>query len=226
MKKFILSVAASLIFLPSLYSQTNSISEDSVIIKIMHMMPKGWFIYEKENLLVFEKQDTVWVLEEKQKNSPVTAETKDEKNTRIKKFGKAEKSKITYRYEEKWSNDKIKQAMTANDSIYKEIHQLPKKYNIENLRDKIQSSREVNVYVGKTDKEKQAVSLYEKEKTLLDKKVVQIPSFNTKNFSLTFINAIGCNDGLHIVYPDAISQENYQIRTLFYEFTQYNYNIK
>jgi len=226
MKKFILSAAVLVMFCSQSFSQTNSISDDTIIKNILHYLPKGWFIYEKENQLVFEKQDTVWVLNENQINAPVSNETKEERKARIKKFGKVDKSKIVYQYEKKWNPEKIKQAVVENDTISKELHRLPKKYNIENLRDINLSSREDDVYIGKTDKEKQAINLYEKEKASLIKKVVQIPDYNTENFSLTFLNSSGCIDDLHIVYPDVISYENYQIRSLFNELAQNNHNAR
>jgi hypothetical protein len=226
MKKFILSATVLMMLFFSSFSQTNSISNDTIIIKILHYLPKGWFIYEKENQLIFEKQDTVWVLNENHKNASSSIETKEEKIARIKKSGKPDKSKIIYQFEKKWSQEKIKQELIENDTLYKEIRRLPKKYNIEDLRDKVLSSRQGDVYVGKTDKEKQSINLYEKEKILLMKKVNQVPDFNTENFSITFLSASGCFDDFHVVVPEEISFENYQIRTLFYEYAQNIHNVR
>jgi len=218
MKTLLILGLFSILTIQNISAQTESVVPNDAILKVIKpVLPKGWIMYPKEDLLIVESTDTVFVLFENQINAPVSVESKSDRVNRIKKYGKPQRSRIVYHFENKWSVEKIKEYNAANEAIYSKLKKLPEKHGITNLKDRMLSNKMGDVYVGKTEKEKKLVENYNKEKKELESQIKLLPNYHTELYSLFLIETTGCYDDMHLVTPESISTENYQVQTLFRE---------
>jgi len=217
---FIIICALSANYIHSQNPDTLSIDirNDSVLKKIFNFLPEGWKVSESNNKLIFEKIDSVLILNEDRYNDKNKKLSKAEKIERIKKNGVKGKSMIVFNYEKKWTTEMLMVSKSTNSYINNELKKLPAKYNISNLYNKSLSTRNKIVYTGKTQKEKEQIAKFEKEKNELLTKIVVLPNYNTENFSFFNESMIGFNDNTHLIYPDETSSQLFQIKILFIEY--------
>ena len=191
--------------------------DDYILNKIIPVLPKGWTFNEKDNKFIITRSDSVYVADRKKIANIL--DTKLKFDTII-KYGHKVPCEIIYNYEPKWSFEQTTKASSNNIQINQQIKKLPEKYNIAYLLDKSKSTRFNSVYTGKTEKEKQLIEQYEKEKNELTSKLIKMPNYHTEKYSLFLEVMSGCNDNENYVYPDKASLELYDILTLFMELCE------
>jgi hypothetical protein len=190
---------------------------DQILSKILKSLPKGWTFYEQKGELIIEKNDSIVIAEKAQIG---VAANKKVSQDSVLKYGYKSKSRIIYKYSTRWTYEQTLNANSNNTKIYQQIKELPTKYKITNLFDKGKSSRNKNVYTGKTDEEKKIILQYEKEKGLLTSKLILIPNYHTDNYSLFLLSTSGVNNNFVTVYPNEASLQLNDILNLFYELTE------
>ena len=190
---------------------------DSILNKIYSYLPKGWTVTENNSQLIFRKIDSVYILENPY-DSIFSTEIKAERRERIIKEGKRGVSRIILRYEDKWNYTKILISKNNNLFYTQKLHNLPEKYKISSLYDKELSTKLNLVYIGTTEKEKNSIKKYEKERSEILSKITILPNYNTENFSIFVVSREGCIDPSHYVVPEDASLQFYKILTLFFEF--------
>lgn len=200
-------------------SSFKSTLNDTVLNKIYSFFPKGWTVLEGKNHIIFQRPDSVYILEEYRFGSTHSGETKAERNERIMKEGKKGVSRIILRYENRWNYTKT--LTSRNNNIYhtQKIQKLPEKYKITSLYNKELSTKQNPVYIGTTDKEKEAVKKFEKEHAEIMAKITTLPNYNSEKYSFFLVSTEGCNDDNHFVIPDEASLQLYKILSLFFEFS-------
>jgi len=200
----------------------NEVNKDSVLKKIQSSLPANWNMSEKNGELIIERNDFVWVLFENKINAPVSRETEQDRIERIKKFGKKTKAQFVFKYEPKWSDKKIQQIKDENDSIYKQIKELPEKHNITYLYNKDLSRKGGEVYIGTNQEEEKRIEDYKKEKDELEQKIKKLPDCFTSKYSLFLISKVGNEDEFYTVYPQKVSEDMYKIQNSINELCDKN----
>jgi len=206
------------IALQSQVKSTEDIDKDATLKIIKNSIPKNWEFYQDKDKFILERLDTSWILFENRINAPLSNETKQERNARIKKNGVAGKSKIIFRYEPKWDVNKLLKAKIHNDDIYKQMLKLPEKFNITALANGTQMGKGGSVvYIGNNTEEKDRIAQYEKEIENLWKQITVIPNYHSEIYSLFLITKEGWNDDFHWVYPQEASNEVLSVEMYFIE---------
>jgi hypothetical protein len=215
-------IILTLAFCKILLGQTDSSTfksslNDSVLNKIYSYLPKGWIVTEKNNKIIFQRIDSAYVMENSYDSIFYTS-TKAERRARIMKEGKKTVSRITFRCEEKWNYTKL--LTTKNNNLYynKKLQGLPEKYKITSLLDKDLSTKSDPVFVGTTEKEKEAIKKYEKERSEILANITNLPSYNTEKFSLFLVSREGYTDSSNYVVPEEASLQLFKILALFFDF--------
>lgn len=205
-------------------SQTSDTSfnnkSDLILSKIIKSLPKGWNYTAKSGELIIEKKDSVIVAG---KALLGFAANKKIPQDTVLKYGHKSKSRIIYKYTDRWTTEQTMTASSNNTKIYQQIKESPVKYKITNLFDNAKSSRCENVYTGKTDEEKKLVAQYEQEKSILNSKLILTPNYHTDYYSLFLVSTEGATDDMITVYPNDASLQLNDILNLFYELTEKSY---
>lgn len=199
-------------------SSFKSILNDSILNRVYSYLPKGWTVIESTNQIAFLRLDSVYSLEEYRFGSSNIGETKAERNERIKNEGKKGVSKFVLRYEDKWSYSKLLSSKNNNTYYNQKLQKLPEKYKISNLYNAELSTKQNPVYIGVTDKEKDAIKKFEKEREEISAKITTLPNYNTEKYSFFIISMEGCNDDNHYVLPEEASLQFFKLISLFTEF--------
>lgn len=216
--RFILFLYLSFLFNIAFGQENRFMTGDLLISKLKEMLPKGWEILsENKGEMIIQKDVNIYVLDENRINAPLNIETKEQLETRIKKNGKQVKPHFEFRYYQKPDDEFINSAKNKNDSIFKVIESLPKKYKIEKLRDNFASSKGNDVYRGNTDEETERVRKYNIEKYNLLDKIIKLPDYISEKYSFYLDRIIGIEDQYHFVYPVEISEEMYSILKIIEE---------
>jgi len=193
-----------------------SVDSDSRLLKLKESLPSGWeMISQIKGVLTIQKEATVYVLFENLINAPANIETKEELDKRIKTNGKQVQPHFEFKYYDRLSDAFIEYAKKKNDSVYTVIKSLPKKYKIENLKDKFASSKGEDIYTGNSDEDKEQIKKYEVEKYNLLDRIIKLPDYNSDYYSLYLDSKVGISDEFHLVYPFEISAEMYGLLELF-----------
>lgn len=198
-------------FLSIMNIQPQSIIENDTLLKAFrNKINKSWNLeISKDRLTVISKKK-VWILNENKINAPVSF-AKNKEDERIKKNGKNIYMKLFLRLEPLWSKEKYKEAKEKNDLIHREIEELPQKYNIENLKDELLSSKNAPIYVGNTKEEMRQVELYAEEKNTIEKTILKYPDFTSEKYSIFIESKEGFEDEFHSVYPAEVGKEFYSL---------------
>ena len=220
MKTFIFIL--SIVFFP--FSQkaqnidtTFNYQDDYILNKIIPVLPHGWTFKAQNNQFIISRNDSV--VSALRKSLSFTIDYKISKDS-ILKYGQNVVSEIIYKYEHRWTFEQTTSANSNNIQINQSIKKLPEKYGITNLLDKSISTRFNSVFTGNTEKEKQLIYQYEKEKNELMSKLIKMPNYHTEKYSLFLYIMSGCNDDNYCIYPEKASQELYDILTLFMELSE------
>ena len=206
-----------------IYCNDNILNNDTVLLKIKELIPQNWKLLISKNEIIFEREGFVWALFENKINAPVDRETDKEKTARIKKYGKKIKTKLVYKYEERWSIDKIKLVKEHNQKIYKKISILMDKYKIRHLFDNFASSKGGEYFKQGTPDENKRIEEYHKDKLFLENRIVGLPEYNTDKLSLFNHSGSGYNDMYTTVYPFEATMEAFKIINLV---SENSYHVK
>lgn len=191
---------------------------DTVLNKIYSYLPKGWTVIESSNQLIFQSTDSVYILENYRFDSSFQSATKAERIEYVIKNSKKGISRIIFRYENRWNYTKTLTSKNNNSYYNQKLQKLPEKYKITSLYNKELSTRQNPVYVGTTDKEKDAIKKFEKERIEILAKITTMPNYNTEKCSIFLVSMEGCNDDMHYIVPDDASLQLFKILSLFFEF--------
>jgi hypothetical protein len=207
------------LFLQTNYGQENTFSckNDTLLKKFESVLPEGWSIFIKDNQLLIERGDSIWILLENKINAPIDFSKREDKIERIKKYGKKNKSRLIYIFEDRWNKEKIVNVNHGNDAIRHEIAKLPEKFMIVHLFNKNLSRKGEEIYIGTTDDENERINKYYREKIRLEKNIIKLPDYQTEKYSLFFLSEIGSNNEFYTVFPNQASEEMYKIKNLMNE---------
>ncbi|MBI5402220.1 MAG: hypothetical protein HY959_02370 [Ignavibacteriae bacterium] len=192
------------------------IDSDNKISNLKKSLPEGWEMFAQINgVLTIQKETIAYVLFENMINAPANIETKEEIEKRIIENGKQVKPHFEFKYYNRMSDEHIESARRKNDSIYALVKSLPKKYNIQHLKNKFASSKGEDIYSANTEGEMEIIKKYEIEKDNLLDKIIKLPDYNSENYSLYIDSKVGMGDEFHLVCPFEISKEMYGLLRLF-----------
>ncbi|MFH0865962.1 MAG: hypothetical protein V1904_07190 [Bacteroidota bacterium] len=191
---------------------------DTVLNKIFSYLPKGWTVIESSNQLIFQRTDSVYILENYRFDSSFQSAIKAERIEYVIKNGKKGISRIIFRYENRWNYTKTLTSKNNNTYYTQKLQKLPEKYKITSLYNKELSTRQNPVYIGITEKEKDAIKKFEKEHAEIMAKITTMPNYNTEKYSFFLVSMEGCNDNNHYVIHEDASLQLFKILTLFFEF--------
>lgn len=185
--------------------------DDILLIKVKNLLPAGWSLIKNNDALIIQRDELVYVLFENMINAPVSLESREETEKRIKEKGELKRAMYILSFYPKLSVLEINNIKSHNDSIRNIINLLPDKFEIKDLLDKFASSKGEEVYVGKTDEEKKRIEKYKILKNKLNEELVRLPDFNSEKYSLYIDMIIGRGDEFHLVHPYEASTEMYKI---------------
>ncbi|MDQ7824535.1 MAG: hypothetical protein RDV48_17160 [Candidatus Eremiobacteraeota bacterium] len=187
--------------------------DDPCLSAIAAALPAGWKLWIDEDRLMVERSDPVWVLAGNRINAP--AEKPEEREARIRKYGKKALCGFIFRLEPRWSAEKLKSITAQNDKIKEALKALPEKYGIIKLYDAALSRKGEPVYAGKTEEEKKLVASFIKEQSTLSAAQQKLPDYETRWYSLFLESEEGQDDGFHQVFPGAAPVELGKVQELF-----------
>ncbi|MCX6165411.1 MAG: hypothetical protein NTU73_11245 [Ignavibacteriae bacterium] len=200
------------------FAQKDSvIDDDKLLMKVNNILPTGWSMLRLNDALVIQRDELVYVLFENRINAPVSTETREDVDKRIKEKGKLWRASYVFGFYPKLSDEKIELIKNFNDSIQQIIYALPEKFDIKHLLDKFASSKGEEIYTGITDEEKTRIEKHRIMKNKLTDELIRLPEYNSEKYSLYLDQVIGMEDQLELVYPHEVSTEMYRIRELLNE---------
>ncbi len=197
-----------IIFLSSLFSLQVSAQTDKRLDSLKKSIPVKWLLTQNDSELVIRRKDTVWLMMDMRMNAPArTKETEEQYIQRIKKYGKKIIPYYVFRAEPLWSIEKRKEVLKQNREIEDAINKLPKKHNIERLRDNYLSAKGHDYYVPVTRSDSIAVNTCLAEKAKLEKSKTPFPDYNTSRLSLFKVMEYGHESELNALWPFEASKE-------------------
>ncbi|HDS09922.1 MAG TPA: hypothetical protein ENN73_06820 [Firmicutes bacterium] len=187
---------------------------DIKLAEIKEELAPGWSMALEGEYLVFRGEMDVWVLDENNINAPMNLETPEERENRIKEFGKKTKPELKYKLGKKWTDSEVKEAEEKNALIYDKIDALPEKHDILHLFNRFASGKGSTVLTGDTPEENERIEKYYNEKVELEKELADIPDMQTENYSITFSEAVGWTYDFSTVFPNKVSEEVWTVWNL------------
>lgn len=206
----IFSIAA--LHLSAQSAKTASVLQnDTILNEISKRLPAGW------NLSIDDTAITVWCSEPyvllESDCSAISADS-------LSKIVRKDTAVLRFRYEEKWSPERIFWTRETNDSISIVVQSLPREMGIAHLEDKEKSTRYLKVYTGKTKDEKEKVNAYYKRKATIMQNYSALPNFNTSQYSLKLRSQTGMQKYGQCVYPYKVYKEALSVYILFLEYCE------
>jgi hypothetical protein len=219
MKKIILIILLSGFASIGISQNSNNdqlFNDDNVLNNVIRFIPKGWMAKVNEGVLIIERTDSIWILEENWLQNP--REDKAERNKRVISKGKRSTSYVKIEFEQKWSSEKLANVKTENNAYTKLLNELPEKHKITELGTQLSGKKMSGVtYMARTNDDKKRLANYYKEKENIEKLIRKIPDMNSENYSLFVADFKGCIDDNHYIYPCEASVELYTILNNFRE---------
>ncbi|MEI7597505.1 MAG: hypothetical protein WCK02_17285 [Bacteroidota bacterium] len=213
-------IVLAILILPLMVkAQKNSseiIKNDATLSLINSALPKAWVMSIENNIMIVERLDSVKIVMGNRFDSPLSKMPKPEREGLIKSQGYSAKSRIIYRIDSLWDINKIIEAKSNNDAIYAKYRELPEKHKIADLK-KMGGRNSKAVYQPRNEADIKNIKAYEEEKTALENKLIKLPNFSTKNYSVFFISHEGFDDDNHFVFPEQASIDLFSIENLFRE---------
>ncbi|MBU1536637.1 hypothetical protein KKF84_15025, partial [Myxococcota bacterium] len=154
----------------------------------------------------------VWVLFQNMINAPATTETMARRNARIRKHGKKMHSALVFRLEKRWSPKKLSMARQKNRLIQKKSAALIAKHGLTAIF--YGNSKLGPEALAERKGLGKAFARYQKERRALIRSIVSLPQFHSQHYSLWLIGTTGASGQFALIYPHAVSAQNYAIRNL------------
>lgn len=196
--------------IPHITNDKSNFTNDKILNQVKEILPEGWFMSVKDDLLVIERTDSVWSYLENKMNADgsIYPVKEEDKLDYIKSSGRKIKCHFTYVIEKKWTDKKLMKVVQYNDSVYKEISGLDKKYGLEELFKRPSKDGNYTRYM-KSEEVINNFKKYNEEKKELQLAIKKVPDGNTEFYSLFFKSSDGMEDAFTSIYPAAVSQEMY-----------------
>ncbi|UCH97810.1 MAG: hypothetical protein JSV88_13415, partial [Candidatus Aminicenantes bacterium] len=179
---------------------------DAVLEKLKNQLPDNWGMRIENERLILERKEPAFEQDTNLINAPAALIKKElhEKETNAKKQGREIYCKFVFQMETRWFPERLAWARNTNQSIDREISQLPDKYNITNLYNRAAKTAEY-LYRGKTAEENRRIDTFEKERKELEKKRVRLPDYVSEDYCLFLLEKQGMQDGYTLIYPEEAS---------------------
>ncbi|MHC9542502.1 MAG: hypothetical protein AB9903_23590 [Vulcanimicrobiota bacterium] len=192
--------------------------DDQVLRKVEGSLPAGWVMYTEEDRLVIKRREPVWILNENLINAPVSFESSKERDDRIRKKGRQSYARLVFRMEKAWTPEKLRCAAVTNEAVMADLKALPGRFGVEKLMDESLSRKGDIVYTGRTDDEKKRIAAFNRERERIEKNLVKLPDYTSKQYSLFLLIKEGAEDDFHSVAPGKASEEIYTIESLLKKY--------
>jgi hypothetical protein len=184
---------------------------DIFLSRIKSNIPEDWTMSIEQDKLIFERKGDIWVKIGNKINSQLTENTTESEIESIKKEGRKEKCRISYRIEKRNPIDYYLNKIRDNINIYNAIRKLASKHKINKLIDPHLSTKGNPFFIPNTEKDKINLELYYRSKLELEKGLNVFPNFYSQFYTFYFNEAIGSIDEFHYVYPEKASEELFSI---------------
>ncbi len=212
MKRIIILPALLLIVLQSIAQSdktTEILKQDTILQMISKHLPAGWF---------FAIDDTSISVIREGKYAFFESDCSSISPDSLAKIPLNETARLSFRYEEIWSPERVFWTRETNDSISIAIQSLPQQLRITHLVDAEKSTRYNKVYVGKTKDEKEKVANYYRQRAQMMQNYHPLPNFNTTLFSISLTAQTAMQKPGQCVYPMAAYKEALSVYILFLEY--------
>ncbi|MGV8121654.1 MAG: hypothetical protein AB2L14_17985 [Candidatus Xenobiia bacterium LiM19] len=192
--------------------------DDQALRKVEGSLPAGWVMYTEGDRLIIKRREPVWILTENRINAPVSSESSNERDDRIRKKGSKSDARLVFRMEKAWTPEKLRCAAITNETVKADLKALPGRLGVEKLMDESLSRKGEAVYKGRTDDEKKRIAAFYKERENIEKKLVKLPDYTSKQYSLFILLKEGAEDDFHRVFPGQASEEIYTVESLLRKY--------
>lgn len=186
---------------------------DARLSRVAAALPPGWTMAVDGGRLVFTRAGDIYVVSANRVNGPATMETEAARAARIRRLGRRTVASLEYRLEPRWSRERWAQARATNDRVMRALSALPAKHDIQGLLDKRLSSKGPQ-YVARTDADRARLAAYDVEKDALEAACVVLPRYESARWSIFLVRAVGRDDDMHGVSPEAASRELLSVEAL------------
>jgi hypothetical protein len=148
---------------------------DTLLSQAHKRLPKGWdMIADDTSITIFAKEKYVTVKNYCDKISQDS----------IASLPRTETALLRFNYEKRWSKTKLAITREKNDSLNFLLGFLAQEMGISKFYDHEKSTRFNPVYTGVTKSDKEKIEKFYIRRNELKNQISQLPSYNTKHFSL------------------------------------------
>jgi len=213
--KTIIAYTISILLSSALFAQSDKLqqilSNDTILNQIYHHLPSGWqMTLDESTLCVFRTEKYAFIETDCGNINPDSLD----------KIERTETALIRFRYEEKWSSERIFWTRETNDSLGILLASLPQQMGISQLYDAEKSTRFNTVYTGKTKAEKEKINAFYQRKSELKQQYTGFPNFNSSNYSLMQLDRTGMKKAGTCIYPYEVNKEALNVYILFLNYCE------
>lgn len=203
MKKILLFILSSITFL-YVVAQESKIQEllamDTLLYQVYNdsRFPKGWeMTADDTSITFFAKEKYVFV---KNYCDQISQDS-------IASLPRTETAMLRFNYEKRWSKAKLAMIREKNDSLNFILGFLAQEMGVAKFYDHGKSTRFNPVYTGVTKSDKEKIENFYIRRNELKSQISQIPSYNTKHFSLFQKEQTAIQYKGTCIYPSNLSNE-------------------
>jgi hypothetical protein len=179
---------------------------DRILEELLKMLPKNWTLIIENEKLVITCSEKVYSLFENKINALHNNETSLQKEDRFKKYGKMIHPQFVFELKNKLSEKEINKIKSENSKINTAIAELQKKLK------EIPTSRKDGNYWPRNKEEEKIVADYEKERSNLESKWIELPDYQTEKYALYLESEIGIETEYVSIFPEKYSVEMIKIK--------------
>jgi len=184
---------------------------DHILVELKKILPKNWSLKIENEKLVITCSEMVYSLFENKINALNNNETSLQKEERFKKYGKRINPQFVFELKNKLSEKDINKIKSENNKINTAIAELQKKLK------EIPMSRKDGNYLPRNKDEERIVADYEKERSNLESKWMELPDYQTEKHALYLESEIGIETEYISIFPEKYSVEMIKIKNEMFE---------
>ena len=184
---------------------------DAPLARVAASLPAGWRADVVGDSLTIARAGDCWVLLTNRINAPESHETDAQRESRIRRLGRRTTARLSFRLEPLWSARKWREARAVNGEVRQALAVLPQKHGIDDLLDRGLARKGGPRYTAHSDADHARLDAYEAEKAQLERRLVELPRYESARWSLFLISVVGQEDDLHEVAPLPVSREVHQV---------------
>jgi len=189
--------------------------EDNTLKLLARFIPEIWEMVYSGDTLKFISSSDIFKVDQNIINDTVKISRKHRK-THEKQIN--EKAEIFFKIETVWSPEKTNESFLHNNFINSRIANLKNRVGVSELEEKINLNDYETDLSLLDDRNQKIILRYFEEKRKLESELIQIPDYNTTNYSLFIIKIYPNKEIEHLYSPPGVINELKELIALFEKY--------